>query len=658
MKSFSFKTMSVAQQLLLVSMGIISSLVLALTGYMISNSLSSKNEQIKVMAIGRAGGVIEKVDRNFYERFGDVQAFAFNKLAVECIENDSANDDIRAFMNTMVTYYVLYDLMMVCNEQGKVIAVSAVDKNGKAVDSQFLIGRNFSDQEWFRVCMSSHGPSGGAWYSDFTLNDDVTRIYDRTGWGMAFAAPIKDKEGVARGVWYNFANWAEVTGGIRKETEALLKASHPGAFILVTNAADEVIDGDDDRMFLKEKTAAHAFDAGASFYYEGKRIDSENYIAGEMDGNGAYTYKGKNWKAVAFIPKARFNLAYLKDNLTAFLIGMIVVIAASAYILYGISSAISKNINALKKDIEALSKGELRDVADSAMKNEIGEMTSAIKTLANGMKATAQFARQIGTGNLDAQYRVLSESDMLGQSLTAMQASLQKIKEEEQRRLWATEGMARFGELLRTHSSFHELADKIILEMVKYLKANQGCLFVVNDDVPADIQLTLVACYAWNRKRFVEKNIRAGDGLIGQCFLEGDLIYMTQIPTGYIRITSGLGEATPSCVLILPLKVNGNVYGIVELASFKEIDSHERDFLLKLSENIAATLAAEKINARTRELLEQSQQQSEELKAQEEEMRQNIEEMHATQEEMSRKESEYIARIKQLEEAVGEVSLM
>jgi transcriptional regulator with GAF, ATPase, and Fis domain len=132
---------------------------------------------------------------------------------------------------------------------------------------------------------------------------------------------------------------------------------------------------------------------------------------------------------------------------------------------------------------------------------------------------------------------------------------------------------------------------------------------------------------------------------------------MTQIPTGYIRITSGLGEATPSCVLILPLKVNGNVYGIVELASFKEIDSHERDFLLKLSENIAATLAAEKINARTRELLEQSQQQSEELKAQEEEMRQNIEEMHATQEEMSRKESEYIARIKQLEEAVGEVSL-
>ncbi|MBS1507206.1 MAG: GAF domain-containing protein [Bacteroidetes bacterium] len=649
MKLTSFRKMSVAQQFLVVSMSIIALLVIGITVYMIRNSLHSKNEEFKIMAVGRAGGVIEKVDRNFYERFGDVQAFAYNKLAMGCIEKNASDNDIQAFMNTMVTYYVLYDLMMICNEQGEVIAVSAVDKNGKPVDSKFLIGKNFSTKEWFAACMTGKGPEGGAWYSDFMQNDDVTKVYGRTGWGMAFAAPIRDSTGRARGVWYNFANWAEVTGGIRKETEDLLKKAHPEAFILVTNAEHEVIDGDDERMFLKVKASEAQLESGPSFQYEGNKISGENYIAGEMNGNGAYTYKGKNWKAVTFIPKASFTLAYLADNLTYFLLAMVVIIALSAVILYRISSAISRNITVLKKDIEALAKGELLDVADSKMENEIGEMTRAIKTLANGMKATAQFAGHIGTGNLDTQYQVLSDKDKLGQSLMAMQQNLRTVKEEEQKRTWVTEGMAKFGEILRARLEFAQLADKIMSELVKYIRANQGSLFLVNDEDESNIHLDLVASYAWERKKYLTKKIGVGEGLIGQCYLEGDPIYMTQIPQGYIRITSGLGEATPACILILPLKLNDKIYGVIELASFREIESYQKEFLYKLSENIASTLASEKINARTRVLLEQSQQQAEELKAQEEEMRQNIEEMNATQEEMSRKEREYLERIERLE---------
>ena len=95
MKITSFRKMSVAQQFLVVSMSIIAMLVVGITIYMISNSLSSKNEEFKIMAVGRAGGVIEKIDRNFYERFGDVQAFAYNKLAIGCIESNASNDDIQ-----------------------------------------------------------------------------------------------------------------------------------------------------------------------------------------------------------------------------------------------------------------------------------------------------------------------------------------------------------------------------------------------------------------------------------------------------------------------------------------------------------------------------------------------------------------------------------
>ena len=643
------KTLSVAQQFVFVSMCIIVAIVTGVSFFMIKDSLESKNEQLKIAAIGRSGGVIEKIDRNFYERFGDVQAFAFNKLAQKCIEQNESDPEVQSFMNTMVTYYVLYDLMLICNENGDVLAASNVDKDGKVISTRFLIGKNFAKEAWFQSCMNPKGLEGGAWYSDFIKNDDVSRIYNRSGWGMAFAAPIKNASGKVIGVWYNFADWAEVTGGIRKETEILLNAAIPGSFILVTNANNQIIDGNDEKMFLTTKISERDLISGGSFQYGGKRIDIDKYVVGEKMGAGAYTYKGKAWKAIAFLPRENFNLTYLKKNLSGFLLCMIAVIIVSGYMLFKTSSGISTNIKTLKTNIDSLSRGELVEIGDSNLKNELGEMNKSIKSLVKGMVGTTHFAQNIGAGNLNTEYSVLSDKDALGQSLIRMQESLRKIKVEDSRRSWITEGLAKFGEILRNQSDFSLLANHIISEVAKYVKANQGSIFVVNDKDPNEIQLDLVACYAWNRKKIIEKSIHAEEGLIGQCYLEGEMIYLTQLPKDYITITSGLGEATPSCLLILPLILNSKVYGILELAWFKEIAPHEKEFLIKLSENIAATLSAAKANTQTRQLLEQSQQQAEELRAQEEEMKQNMEELNATQEEMKRKEAEYLRKIKALE---------
>ena len=128
------------------------------------------------------------------------------------------------------------------------------------------------------------------------------------------------------------------------------------------------------------------------------------------------------------------------------------------------------------------------------------------------------------------------------------------------------------------------------------------------------------------------------------------------MPESYIRITSGLGDASPRSLLLVPLKVDTQVYGIIELASFNEYLPHEIAFVEKLGESIASTLASVRAAQKNMQLIQQFQQQTEEMRAQEEEMRQNMEELQATQEEIARKEKSYLVRIKELESQSGDQS--
>jgi PAS domain S-box-containing protein len=645
MKSFHFKKLNLSQQFLIVSMGIISIILIGVATYMINTSISAKIAQLQILTNGRSSAVIEKIDRNFYERFGDVQAFAYNKLAVQAASTKSTDDDTQKFINTMISYYVLYDLMMVCDADGKVVSVNTMDKQGKMVKSDFLIGKDFSNDEWFRMCMSGAGPEGGAWYSDFMENKDVSSIYSRTGWGMAFAAPIKDKEGRAIGVWYNFANWDDVTTGIRKETEEVVKKAEPGAFIVVTNEKNMIIDSDDPKMLLTTNASVASLNQGAEFGYHGKTINIKDYVVGGKQGAGAYTYKGKNWSAMTFVPRTKFSLSYLINNLLVFLSVITVGLIIVGYLFYKLASAVSRNINTLKNDIGSLSKGELVQIEDTKMENEIGAMTANLKSLVNGMSHTSQFAKQIGEGNLAVNFEALSEKDVLGHALLTMRNNLVKIKEEDQRREWATNGLAKIGEILRSnYASATELYDHVIRFVVKYTHSNQGGIFLLNEE-SKEKTLNLVACYAYKRKKFLEKQVHIGEGLVGQCFLEQDEIYLTTVPKEFAAITSGLGDATPSAVILLPLKVNESIVGVIELASLKPYEAYERALLQKFAESIASTISTVRINERTKQLLEQSQQQAEEMKAQEEEMRQNMEELTATQEEMQRKESEMMGHL-------------
>ena len=217
-------------------------------------------------------------------------------------------------------------------------------------------------------------------------------------------------------------------------------------------------------------------------------------------------------------------------------------------------------------------------------------------------------------------------------------AKTEASQEEERKRNWAAKGLAEMGQVLRT-DDVENLFDLLISKVVKTLKVNQGGIFITSEAEDRKV-LQLKAAYAFDRKKYLKKEIEIGQGLVGQCYVEKHPIHLREIPDNYLRITSGLGDASPKTVFIQPLLQNNVVEGVLELGSFRPFETHELEFLQELATMLAGFISGHRVNQKTKNLLEESQEQSEILKSQEEEMRQNMEELEATQENMRRKELE------------------
>ncbi|MES2730382.1 MAG: GAF domain-containing protein [Bacteroidota bacterium] len=279
-----------------------------------------------------------------------------------------------------------------------------------------------------------------------------------------------------------------------------------------------------------------------------------------------------------------------------------------------------------------------------------------IADLIDNLKVASDFVKNITKGNYEVQWAGISHANQhlntnnLAGDMIQMREQMKKVKQEDHKRLWSNEGYAKFADLLRFQDdSFEEKMSVFLSELVKYIKATQGALFTVSEENSQETVLEMRTCYAYSRKKHLKKTIFAGEGLVGQAFQEGDIIFLTDIPADYMEITSGLGNASPNSVLIVPLKNNEKIVGILEIASFRIFEEYEISFISKLLESLAATLVSASVNERTKQLLQESQQKAEEMRAQEEEMRQNMEELSATQEEMHRKEQEYLSIIESLD---------
>lgn len=270
-------------------------------------------------------------------------------------------------------------------------------------------------------------------------------------------------------------------------------------------------------------------------------------------------------------------------------------------------------------------------------------------------KLLQDFISGLHTGNLTKDLGEAFDNGEVREQLNQFRRKLLDDRVAEERRGWESEGLARFGELLRSHQQIDALSLDVLRFLIRYTGANQGSVFIL-DSATEEPALTLKACYAYDRKKFVTGRVEPGQGLVGQVFLEKETTVLLDIPRDYVRITSGLGEAPPTFIAIVPMKSEESVNGVMEIASFARMEPYQIAFLEKACDAFATVVASVTTAENVHHLLHESQQRTEELRAQEEELRQNMEELQAVQEQMARQleESQQLQRDLKVREEVME----
>ncbi|MFW5886547.1 MAG: GAF domain-containing protein, partial [Bacteroidota bacterium] len=388
-----------------------------------------------------------------------------------------------------------------------------------------------------------------------------------------------------------------------------------------------------------------------------KQLGTKN-IKGVSDQMININHKIKNQIATINEKIYKGAQAGINQAVTNLYIALIFLSLGILMLLSGVSNYIIKSIKHFQKHIFELGKGHLPDKIKKKNNDEFGDMIEAINLLTINLKKTRDFAIEVGNGNLETDINVFNNEGELGGNLVEMRNRLLNValerkrqEEEAEQRNWINEGVAGISDIIRyNNENIDQLAYELIRYLVKYSGFAQGGIFLIQDENQEQPEFKLMAAYAYDRKKYLNKSFALGDGLIGTCAIEKEPIYLTDIPDNYINITSGLGDANPSALLLVPLKTEEITLGVLEFASFEDMDQYKIDFILKVAESVSSSIATTKMNQKTTVLLEQSRYQAEELKAQEEELRQNMEELEATQENNEEKERELNKILKETRE--------
>ncbi|MCW5910055.1 MAG: PAS domain-containing protein [Cyclobacteriaceae bacterium] len=259
----------------------------------------------------------------------------------------------------------------------------------------------------------------------------------------------------------------------------------------------------------------------------------------------------------------------------------------------------------------------------------------------------AEFVQEIKSGNLAATYESLLGRHPLGKSLLLLRNQMASLLTQEQQRNWSNEGIARFAEILRKRQqeSLATLLNEVLIQLIEYIGASQGVLSVLKEDNGRQY-LESISHYASKKKLKDKQRFEIGEGLAGQVMVTRKEIYLEEIPKGYLTIASSLGKSAPASALVMPLLLDTEAMGVIELALFKKLQPYEIEFVKKIGEAIASAYFNMRINERTRMLLAESQEKELQLKEQEAELRKNMNQLFASREEILKIQLETEAQTK------------
>lgn len=230
-----------------------------------------------------------------------------------------------------------------------------------------------------------------------------------------------------------------------------------------------------------------------------------------------------------------------------------------------------------------------------------------------------------------------SDASPVIKNLKQLTSSLEKFSTDERARAWLNQGILEIGKIISSHAdNFQKLCAGLIRALVNHAKGNQGALFVLGEQEHSPC-LIMTARYAYQKNDALNNTIGIGEGLVGQCFREGETINVKDIPKNYIKITSGLGEALPRNLVLIPIKSDGKKIGVIELAFFEEVSPSTLKYVEAASELISRAVHNQKKHQETVELLAKTQDMAQALQEKENKNIETIKKMQAMQEDLTRK---------------------
>jgi HAMP domain-containing protein/signal transduction histidine kinase/CheY-like chemotaxis protein len=296
-------------------------------------------------------------------------------------------------------------------------------------------------------------------------------------------------------------------------------------------------------------------------------------------------------------------------------------------------------------------------------------LTENVNQLADNLtrqvRAIAEVATAVTKGDLtrsialDAQGEMAALKDTINEMIRNLKDTTLKNSEQD----WLKTNLAKFSRMLQGQRDLTNVGRMVLSELCPVVSAQQAEFYVL-DTKGEDAKLTLLASYASEGQEAAGKQIRMGQGIVGQCAIEKQKIVLEGLPPDYIRISSGLGEGSPRSVLVLPLIFEGQVKGVLELASFGGFNTAHQALLDQLTESIGIVLNTIEANMRTEGLLKQSQSLAQQLQTRQEQLQQTNEELQEKarllaqqNHEVERKNSEVEQARQELEEKAKQLAL-
>ncbi|MBI2305894.1 MAG: HAMP domain-containing protein, partial [Rhodocyclales bacterium] len=386
-----------------------------------------------------------------------------------------------------------------------------------------------------------------------------------------------------------------------------------------------------------------------SFSAEVTRVGREVGTEGKLGGQAVVRGVSGTWKDLTD------NVNFMAANLTSQVRGIAKVVTSVAN-------------GDLKRKLTVEAKGEMADLADTinnmidtlalfadqvtSVAREVGVdgklggqanvpgaagtwkgLTDNVNQLAANLstqvRAIAEVATAVTKGDLTRSIKVEARGEVseLKDNVNEMIRNLRETTQQNSEQDWLKTNLANFTRLLQGQRDLTAVSRTVLSQLAPLVNGQHGVFYIMDESRPEAPQLQLLSAYAFKERKNLSSQWAIGEGLVGQCAAEKQRILLTNVPNDYIEITSGLGEARPLNIIVLPIIFENKVRAVVELASFTLFSPIHQTFLDQLGESIGIVLNTIEANMRTEELLKQSQSLAQELQSGQEELRQTNEEL-------------------------------